>query len=316
MNLPVSSPAIATQRLARSFGSVPAVTGLDLTVPRGEMFGLVGPDGAGKSTSIRLLSGLLKPTSGEGQVLGWDLQRDAEQIKARIGYLSQSFTLYGDLTVDENIEFFAELHGVREYRKRRDELLDFTRLNAFRGRLAQALSGGMKKKLALTCTLIHTPELIFLDEPSTGVDPVSRGEFWNILSEILERGVTIVMTTPYLDEAERCHRISLMHRGRVFMNGTPDEVKAALPGRVFEMVCPDPGAAYRVLRENWASTHLALLGDRVRFWTTDGDRDAAACVDRLNGRGLGPVTWSAVAPSLEDAFVGLLSAAGNGGEEI
>ena len=170
--------------------------------------------------------------------------------------------------------------------------------------------------MALACTLIHTPELIFLDEPSTGVDPVSRGEFWNILSEILERGVTIVMTTPYLDEAERCHRISLMHRGRVFMSGTPDEVKAALPGRVFEMACPEPGSAYRALRESWASTHLVLLGDRVHFWTPDGDRDVSACADLLNRRGLGPVTWSAVAPSLEDAFVGLLSTAGPRVEEL
>jgi ABC-2 type transport system ATP-binding protein len=240
-------PAILTQGLARSFGPVTAVAGLDLEVHRGEMFGLVGPDSAGKSTAIRLLCGILKPTGGKGRVLGIDLTTEAEKIKSRIGYLSQSFTLYGDLTVDENIEFFADIHGVKGFRKRRDELLDFTRLTPFRKRLAQTLSGGMKKKLALVCTLVHTPEIIFLDEPSTGVDPVSRGEFWNILSGILEEGVTILMTTPYLDEADRCHRIALIHKGRIIRIGTPDEVKAALPGKVFKIECANLNSAYKTL---------------------------------------------------------------------
>ncbi len=302
----LSNPALETHGLARAFGSVAAVTSLDLTVPRGEMFGLVGPDGAGKSTAIRLLCGILKPTGGEGRVLGFDVRRDSEAIKSHIGYLSQNFTLYGDLTIDENIEFFAQLHGVGGFRKRRDELLDFTRLSPFRRRLAQALSGGMKKKLALACTLIHTPDLIFLDEPSTGVDPVSRGEFWSILSGILEQGVTIFMTTPYLDEAERCHRISLMHRGRVFMTGTPDDVKRALPGKVFDLRCPAPALAYQSLRTKWSSTHLVLFGDHVHFWTPDGESDARACVDWLDRASLGPARFSEVTPSLEDAFVALL----------
>ena len=266
-----AQPAILTKGLARSFGPVTAVAGLDLGVHRGEMFGLVGPDSAGKSTAIRLLCGILRPTGGEGRVLGFDLSTHAEKIKSRIGYLSQAFTLYGDLTIDENIEFFAEIHGVNGFRKRRDELLDFTRLTPFRKRLAQALSGGMKKKLALACTLIHTPEIIFLDEPSTGVDPVSRGEFWNILSGILEQGVTILMTTPYLDEADRCHRIALMHKGRIIRTGTPDEVKAALPGKVFKMECPDPGKAYRALKRKLPSASLVLYGDRLNFWTFGGE---------------------------------------------
>ena len=302
--------AIQTSALAKSFGTNQAVASLDLSVQRGEMFGLVGPDGAGKSTAIRLLCGILKPTGGEGTVLGFDLRRKARQIKARIGYLSQSFTLYGDLTVDENIEFFADLHEVNGYRKRRDELLEFTRLTPFRTRLAQALSGGMKKKLALACTLVHTPNLILLDEPSTGVDPVSRGEFWNILSGLLEKGVTIFMTTPYLDEAERCHRISLMHQGRVFMTGTPDQVKAALPGRVFSLECPSPGAAYRALRTRHPSSQLLLLGDRVRFWTAQGEEEGQASVAWLEAQGLGPVQWKPAHPTLEDAFIGLLSVDG------
>jgi ABC-2 type transport system ATP-binding protein len=270
------------------------------------MFGLVGPDGAGKSTAIRLLCGILRPTSGEGRVLGFDLSREVENIKACIGYLSQNFTLYGDLTVDENIEFFAELHGVRDFGARRDELLEFTRLTAFRSRLAQALSGGMKKKLALACTLIHTPDLIFLDEPSTGVDPVSRGEFWNILSGILEQGVTIVMTTPYLDEAERCHRIGLMHRGRMVMTGTPDDVKATIPGKVYNIETLSPAPIYQALRERWSSSNVVLYGDRVRFWAREGEKDACESECLLTQKGLGPFSFREAAPSLEDVFVALL----------
>ena len=299
--------AISTKGLARSFGQVTAVAGLDLDVHRGEMFGLVGPDSAGKSTAIRLLCGILKPTGGEGRVLGIDLTTEAERIKSRIGYLSQNFTLYGDLTVDENIEFFAEIHGVDGFRKRRDELLDFTRLAPFRKRLAQALSGGMKKKLALACTLIHTPEIIFLDEPSTGVDPVSRGEFWNILSGILEQGVTILMTTPYLDEADRCHRIALMHKGRIIRTGTPDEVKAALPGKVFRIECANLGKAYKALKQKRPSASLVLYGDRLNFWTLKGEQDARESVAWLDQEGLGPIRISEIPPSLEDVFVALMS---------
>ena len=306
MSAATPTPAISTRALARSFGPTIAVASLDLEVARGEMFGLVGPDGSGKSTAIRLLCGLLRPTGGEATILGFDLRRNATQIKSKIGYLSQEFTLYGDLTVDENLAFFAALHGVPDFRARRDELLAFTRLTPFRTRLAAALSGGMKKKLALACTLIHTPDLLLLDEPSTGVDPVSRGEFWSILSAVLERGVTIVMTTPYLDEAERCHRISLMHAGRIVRTGTPDEIKAAMPGRVFDLTAPDPRAAYSLLRQKWPSSHLALLGDRVRFWSPNGEADAAACTAVLEQNKLGPVVCTPATPSLEDAFIGLL----------
>ena len=206
--------AIDTEALARSFGETKAVAGLDLCVRRGEMYGLVGPDGAGKSTAIRLLCGILRPSGGRARVLGYDLGDQTAEIKARIGYLSQSFTLYGDLTIDENLEFFADLHGVRGFAQRRNELLEFTRLTPFRGRLAQALSGGMKKKLALACTLIHTPELILLDEPSTGVDPVSRGEFWNILSGILEQG------------GDDPHDHALPGRSRTVSSDQPDAPRA------------------------------------------------------------------------------------------
>ncbi|MEI6807170.1 MAG: ABC transporter ATP-binding protein [bacterium] len=305
---------VQTRGLARFFGEMAAVSSLDLEVRKGELFGLVGPDGAGKSTAIRLLCGILKPTSGEGTVLGCDLTSQVEKIKGRIGYLSQNFTLYGDLTVDENIEFFAEIHGVRNLAARRNELLDFTRLTPFRKRLARALSGGMKKKLALACTLVHTPDLIFLDEPSTGVDPVSRGEFWNILSDILEQGVTIFMTSPYLDEVERCHRICLIHRGKTLMSGTPEEVKAALPGKVYDIECESPAAAYAVLRTKWSSSCLMLYGTHLHIWSRNGRPEAMEAVAMVNNHGSGTAVLREVKPTLEDALIGLVSTTESKGE--
>ena len=300
-------PAIATRGLAKRFGdSAPAIDGLDLEVRRGELFGLVGPDGAGKSTLIRLLCGLLRPTAGSARVLGFDLLLRPSDIKRRIGYLSQNLTLYGDLTVDENIEFFSRLHGTPGFRKRRDELLAFTRLTPFRNRLADRLSGGMKKKLALACTLIHTPALIFLDEPSTGVDPVSRGEFWNILSGILEQGVTLFMTTPYLDEAERCHRICLIHQGRGVITGTADEIKRRMPGAVYDCRSPDPAAAYKRMRARWPARHLALRGGSLRWWTPAGAADAARGAAWLDAGGCGPAVFEPSEPELEDAFIAIL----------
>jgi ABC-2 type transport system ATP-binding protein len=298
--------AIRTRGLARRFHGRPAVASLDLDVRRGELFGLVGPDGAGKSTAIRLLCGLLRPSAGDGTVLGHDLLTQTEAIKARIGYLSQQFTLYGDLTVDENIEFFADLHGVADFMARRDDLLRFMGLTPFRDRLAAALSGGMKKKLALACTLIHTPDLILLDEPSTGVDPVSRGEFWNILSDVLAQGVTIVMTTPYLDEAERCNRVGLMHAGTLVRVGSPAEIKSALPGKAFDLDCPDPSAAYRAVRRQWAEMAVVRYGDRLHIHVPGGDAEGVTVVAWMEAHGLGPVTLRPAATSLDDVFVALL----------
>jgi ABC-2 type transport system ATP-binding protein len=297
---------VDTEALARSFGDVHAVTDLTLRVPRGEMYCLVGPDGAGKSTAIRLLCGILRPTGGRGRILGHDLGEESERIKSKIGYLSQRFTLYGDLTVDENIEFFAALHGVAGYRARRDELIEFTRLTPFRRRLAHALSGGMKKKLALACTLIHTPEVIFLDEPSTGVDPVSRGEFWNILSGILEQGVTIFMTTPYLDEVERANRVGLMHRGAIIRTGAPSDVKRSMPGRIFHVECPRPLAASRALRARWPDAEIVQYGDHVRLWTERGPDFAEDMAAFLEESGLGPASFRSAEPTMEDVFAALL----------
>ena len=299
--------AITTRGLGRAFGPVEAVRSLDLTVQRGEFFGLVGPDGAGKSTTIRLLCGLLTPTTGEGHVLGFDLAREPEALKARIGYLSQSFTLYGDLTVDENIEFFADLHGVDGFKARRDELLAFTRLSPFRKRLAQALSGGMKKKLALACALIHTPDILFLDEPSTGVDPVSRGEFRSILDELLGRGVTIFMTTPYLDEAERCRRIGMMHRGTLIRLGAPDDIRAELRGHLYDVTGAALGPIHSLLKQRWPATALVRYGDRLHFHAAKGLGEVEAAATWLRQNGYPSVRFTPVAPSLEDVFVALMS---------
>jgi ABC-2 type transport system ATP-binding protein len=221
--------ALTLEHVKKRYGAVEAVRDLSFSVARGEMFGLIGPDGAGKTTTIRLLCGLLHADAGQVLVLGRDPVKAHRAVTADIGYLSQRFSLYGDLSIDENIAFFAEIHGVSDYRARRDRLLDMTQLSPFRGRLADRLSGGMKQKLALACTLVHEPKIIVLDEPTTGVDPVSRRELWKLLSQFLSAGITILLSTSYLDEAERCSRVALLHEGRLLALGEPGVIRAAMP---------------------------------------------------------------------------------------
>jgi ABC-2 type transport system ATP-binding protein len=223
----MSGAAIELTGVTKRYGSTRALDGVTFDVGRGEMFGLIGSDGAGKTTAIRLMCGLLRPDAGRVRVLGHDPVGEHRQITARVGYLSQRFSLYGDLTIDENVAFFAEVHGVGDYRRHRDQLLEMTQLAPFHGRLAERLSGGMKQKLALVCTLVHQPDLLILDEPTTGVDPVSRREFWKLLSEFLAQGITILMSTPYLDEAERCARVALLHDGRLLACDDPSRLRAA-----------------------------------------------------------------------------------------
>ena len=299
---------IETQNLGRSFGAVEAVKGVNLSIQRGTFFGLIGPDGAGKSTTIRLLCGILKPTEGEGKILGFALRHNGDAIKARIGYLSQAFTLYGDLTVDENIEFFADLHGVDHFERRRDELLAFTRLDPFHKRLAGVLSGGMKKKLALACALIHTPEILFLDEPSTGVDPVSRGEFWTILKALLDQHITILMTTPYLDEAERCYQIALMNAGKIIRVDTPTAVKADLRGRMYSIIGGSSlHELHQILKQRWPPTALMRYGDRLHFFAARGAEEISEATTWLTQNGQTGLQFQAIEPSLEDVFVSLMS---------
>lgn len=222
---------IETEDLTKMYEGVLALDKLNLRVRNGEIFGLIGPDGAGKTTCLRLLATVLNPSSGGAKVAGYDLVSEPEQVKKRIGYMPQRFSLYEDLTVDENIEFFARLRrvGSEAFRNRKQELLEFTGLSPFGDRLAGKLSGGMKQKLGLICTLIHTPEVLLLDEPTTGVDPVSRREFWKIITTLLGQGVAVVVSTPYMDEADRCRRIGLIYRGKIIVADTPEVVKAMAP---------------------------------------------------------------------------------------
>ncbi|MBP1769901.1 MAG: ABC-type transport system ATPase component [Candidatus Aminicenantes bacterium] len=305
----MSPLAVETRGLSKRFESVEAVRSLDLAVREGEMFCLVGPDGAGKTTTIRMLCGLLAPTSGEASVLGYDVVRQGGEIKNRIGYLSQRFSLYGDLTVDENIEFFAEIHLVRDFRKRREELLEFTRLAPFRNRLAERLSGGMRQKLALACTLVHTPRLIFLDEPTTGVDPVSRRDFWAILSALLKTGVTIVMSTPYMDEAERSSRVGLLAGGRLLAADTPGAVKRLMRGTVVEIVSPEIRRAFGILKALPGVREVQLFGDRLNAVVDDPDAEVPRIEAALAEEGIPVLAERRLPPSLENVFISITDSA-------
>jgi drug efflux transport system ATP-binding protein len=272
---------------------------------------LIGPDGAGKTTAIRLMCGLLHADAGELRVLGLDPVKDHRRITERVGYLSQRFSLYGDLTIDENIAFFAEVHGVRDYHRRRDQLLSMTQLTSFRRRLADRLSGGMKQKLALACTLVHEPTLILLDEPTTGVDPISRREFWKLLSEFLAAGITILMSTPYLDEAERCSRVALLHQGRVLAMDEPANLRGLITGRMLEVIAPGRAAA-ETLRGLPGVVDAQVFGERVHVTLAGGDDAEERFRAALASTRLARAPVRPVQPSLEDVFIARIS----GGESI
>ncbi len=301
--------AIEFTNVVKRYGAVPALRDVTFAVRPGEMFGLIGPDGAGKTTAIRALCGLLHVDGGSVRVMGHDPVKAHRAITAKVGYLSQRFSLYGDLSVDENIAFFAEIHGVRNYRERRDRLLEMTQLTPFRGRLADQLSGGMKQKLALACTLVHEPQVILLDEPTTGVDPVSRREFWKLLSQFLAQGITILMSTPYLDEAERCTRIALLHEGRLLALDEPGHLRTSLPGTLLEVLVPSPRDAMQRLTSAGGLDRVQVFGDRLHVWSGHAmaaDADAwFAGVARHAGVTTAGVR--AIAPSLEDVFIAKLS---------
>ena len=299
--------AVSLDRVAKAYGRVQAIADLSLSIGSGEMFGLIGPDGAGKTTTIRLICGLLAADKGTMRVLGLDPRREHRKLTDAVGYLSQTFSLYADLSIDENIAFFAEIHGMRDYATRRDRLLDLTQLKPFRRRLAGQLSGGMKQKLALACTLVHEPRLILLDEPTTGVDPISRREFWKLLSEFLAQGITIVMSTPYLDEAERCSRVALLHNGRLLALDTPIALRQALPGKLFEVIAPDHRKAARVLPTLSGVESVEMFGERAHVrMQADADSDVAGFEAALRAQGVGTISIRPLTPSLEDVFVAKL----------
>jgi len=287
------------------FGNTEALRGIDLDVGRGEVFGLVGPDGAGKTTLIRIFCGLLPPASGACRVLGFDTVKEKSKLIRKIGYLSQRFSLYTDLSVEENIDFFARIHGRKGYARQKDEILASMDLLRFKKRLAGALSGGMKQKLALACTLIHTPEIIFLDEPTNGVDPVARREFWDILSGISAGGVTIVISTPYLDEAERCHRLAFMNGGRLIKIATPDGARASIPGRIFEAVCDRIPEARDAARGVPGVVSVQAFGDKIHAELAAG-ADESALRSALETK-VRVTVFRTVRPTLEDVFFRLLA---------
>jgi ABC-2 type transport system ATP-binding protein len=301
------SEAIKIQALTKTFGDITAVNNLSLKVENNEVFGLVGPDGAGKTTLIRMLCGLAEPDSGGASILGYDLVKQKSKIKDEIGYLSQKFSLYADLTVDENIEFFAELHGVKHFTGRRNELLEFTRLVNFRKFLAGKLSGGMKQKLALACTLIHKPKIIFLDEPTTGVDPVSRRDFWKILSDLHNEGVTIVISTPYMDEAERFNTIAMMNQGKLLMLESPREIKASMNKIIFEVFTPRLREAYEII--SGSGYEQQLFGDRLDIVIDNFEKDSPIISSLLKENGIEITEQRVKAVSLENVFIHLLRAA-------
>jgi len=299
---------IEIKNLSKSYNDILAVNNVSYNVAKGEMFGLVGPDGAGKTTTIRTLCGLLIPDGGEIEVLGYNLLKERKKIQNKIGYLSQKFSLYGDLTVDENIEFFADIHGVKDYENRRNELLEFTRLTPFKDRLAEKLSGGMKQKLALACSLIHKPQIIFLDEPTTGVDPVSRRDFWKILSNLLKEGITIFMSTPYLDEAERCNRVALMSNGKIISLDTPQKIKASLKKDVIEIVCTKIREAYKLVQQNF-SYEIQMFGDRINIIVDEYETDYKRIEKLLSDNSIEILNHRLITPSLENVFIHLVQEA-------
>lgn len=300
------SSIINISSFSKSYGTIKAVNDISFSVNKGEMFGLVGPDGAGKTTTIRTLCGLLKPDSGNISLINYDLISNRKKIQDNIGYLSQKFSLYEDLSIDENIEFFAEIHNVKNYGERRNELLEFTRLIDFRARQAGRLSGGMKQKLALACSLIHKPKILFLDEPTTGVDPVSRRDFWKILSNLLKEEITIFMSTPYLDEAERCNRVALMNNGEIIALDSPNNIKESINKKVLEIVCDNVRIAAKLIKDN-LKIDVQLFGDRINTISDDPEKSYLVISELLTKHKIKIQDHRINIPSLENVFIHLVN---------
>lgn len=297
--------AIRATSLERRFGSLVAVDRITFEVAPGELYGIVGPDGAGKTTTLRMLAGVLPPTKGDAELFGTSVARFPERVKSDLAYMSQRFGLYTDLTVRENLNFYADLYEVPkgERAARLERLFQFSNLGPFQDRLAGALSGGMKQKLGLSCALIHEPRLLLLDEPTFGVDPISRRDLWLIVHEMVERGVTVVASTAYLDEAERFDRLMLLDRGKILSEGTPEELRSGLKGELFELHADRPRDAERLLRSHRGVRRSTLFGDRVHFVMPEGSGDLPQVLQFLREAGLRVDDVRPLEPSLEDVFL-------------
>lgn len=300
----MNEPAIKTEGLTKRFGTYTAVDALTLSVPKGELFGMVGPDGAGKTAIMRMLSAIMDPTSGEARVAGLSVRKEGEKLKEKIGYMPQRFGLYEDLTVMENIIFYADLYEVPEKERpaRTERLLGFSNLTPFKGRLAGKLSGGMKQKLGLACALIHTPEVLFLDEPTNGVDPVSRRDFWKILYDLLKEGMTIFISTSYLDEAERCTRVGLIHKGRLLMEDTPDSIKRSLGVPMIEVWSDNARKAAEVMKRCSGVRSVSIYGEKLHV-AVKQEEFACDTIRLMHESGIEIKGYREILPSLEDIFI-------------
>ncbi|MCR4406511.1 MAG: ABC transporter ATP-binding protein [Anaerolineae bacterium] len=298
--------AVEAVNLTKKFGDFTAVDHVNFTIRRGEIFGFLGPNGAGKTTTIRMLLGLLRPTSGTAAVLGYDIVKQSEEIRKHIGYMSQRFSLYGDLTVEENLNFYGGTYGVRNkrLRERKAYILKMAGLEGRERELTRNLSGGWKQRLALGTAIIHEPEMLFLDEPTAGVDPISRRAFWDLLYELSDAGTTIFVTTHYMDEAEHCQNLAFIQHGRIVAQGSPQEIKETkMRGQVLEMDCDRPDVAVTALRELGLFDEVALYGALIHVVTNDAQAHEEAIRNALKSRGVELRSMDLIAPSLEDVFI-------------
>ncbi len=304
--------AVETRELSKHFGAFKAVDRVTLSVQEGEIFGFLGANGAGKSTTIRMLCGLLRPTSGTALVLGTDVAKDPEGVKRKIGYMSQRFSLYDDLTVAQNLRFFGGVYGLagKAARERQAWALRMAGLEGKEGRLTGELPGGWKQRLALACAVLHEPRVVFLDEPTSGVDPISRRRFWRLIDEMSAAGVTVFVTTHYLDEAEYCHRLALIHAGRLVALGTVSELKSVFSGdAVLEVTAPRAGEALEAIDSAPWALETSVFGTRIHVVVEDADEGRKQIEERLGGAGIGPVAIERILPSLEDVFIHHVEAA-------
>jgi ABC-2 type transport system ATP-binding protein len=305
----IDQPIVQVDKLTRIFKKkIIALHEIDLAIGRGEIFGLVGPDGAGKTTALRIMAAVMTPTSGRVSIVGHDSVKDAEEIRAHVGYMPQKFSLYGDLSVRENLEFYADIFGVHgaERQRRFEQVLSFAHMNHITDRRAGKLSGGMQKKLGLACTLIHRPAVLLLDEPTTGVDPVSRREFWDLLTELHIQGTTIVVSTPYMDEAERCNRIGLLFKGQLIECGTPREIKSMVRGQVLEFYPDRLEAARAILEQQPDVLEVQIYGTLLHIFVEDASVTWPRLQTILHDGDIQVDNLRPIHPRMEEAFISLI----------